>query len=88
MQDSPHLFLLLEVVEVEEAVLLLLQPLKRVVIIELEEVGQVVVTIHQVMVVNEYLYLGIQALADITLLEELNTYATDTVYIALLLTEL
>ena len=88
MQDNLPLFLLLEVVEVEEVVLLLQQLLKQVVIIELEEVDQVVVTIHQVMVVNEYLYLDIQARLDITLLEELNTYVTDTVSIALLLMEL
>lgn len=37
---------------------------------------------------NEYLYLGIQALADITLLEVLSIYATDIVSIALLQTEL
>jgi hypothetical protein len=37
---------------------------------------------------TEYLLLGIQALADTTLLEEPNTYATDTVSIALLLMEL
>ena len=37
---------------------------------------------------NEYLSLGIQALADITLLDELSIYATDIVSIALLQTEL
>lgn len=37
---------------------------------------------------NEYLYLGIQALVDITLLDELSIYATDIVSIALLQTEL
>lgn len=38
--------------------------------------------------VSEYLSLDTHPIADITLLEELNTYVTDTVSIALLLTEL
>lgn len=37
---------------------------------------------------NEYLYLGIQALVDIILLDELSIYVTDIVSIALLQTEL
>lgn len=41
------------------------------IIIDDEEVGEVIVTVDDDVDANEYLYLDIQALVDITLLEEL-----------------
>lgn len=53
------------------------------------EVEVVVVVMQPECDTNEYLFLDTQAQPDITLLEgTVNTNVTDTVYIALLLTEL
>lgn len=74
-------------VDDDEMVLQDVDVLAMQVIIDDEEVDEVIVMLDDDVDAKEYLFLDTLFLPDITLLEELNIYVTDTAYIALLLME-